>query len=139
MPEQKKKEPKAETASDTVKTQLAKMSLEIASANEELKHLKDENAALKQVNLDLTNVVENDLKSDLILKIQAASKGRYTSEELQAIPVEQLKNIEEVLVRAGAFEGAATFKSIRAGSAGFDHSARLTVGNLYKTPQKGGS
>jgi hypothetical protein len=87
---------------------------------------------------ELANVIENDLKADLVVKIQAASKGKYQPDELQNLPVEQLKNIEEVLMKSGAFENA-TFKSIRAGSLGFDHSARLTVGSLYKPPQKGGS
>lgn len=130
MPETKNK--KQETASDTVRTQLAKISIDNAALLSENTALKNENTAVKQMNIDLTNVIENDLKADLILKIQAASKGRYQPNDLQPLSVEQLKNIEEVLFKAGAFEAPSTFKSIRAGAASFDHSARLTVGNLYK-------
>lgn len=132
---QNKQDKKAETASDTVKTQLAKMSIDNAALLSENTRLKDEITAIKQVNVDLANVIETDLKADIILKIQAASKGRYQPNELQPLSVEQLKNIEEVLLKSGAFEGTATFKSIRAGAAAFDHSARLTVGSLYKNPR----
>jgi hypothetical protein len=131
------KEPtkKVETASDTVKTQLAKTSIELAALRSEVGRYKTENDALKQMNIDLTNVIETDLKADLILKIQAASKGKYTPNDLQHLQVEQLKNIEEVLYKAGNFENTASYKTIRAGAASFDHSARLTVGNLYKQPK----
>ena len=127
---------KIETPSDTVKTQLATASLQIASLTAERDLLKQENTELKQANLDLTNVLENDLKADLIVRIQAASQGKYTPNELQTRPVEELKNIEEVLVKAGAFTNPATFKNIHAGNAGFNHDARLTVGNLYKNPKE---
>jgi len=132
LPENKKK---TETASDTVKTQLAKFSIETAALRAENENLKVEIVALKQQNIDLANVIENDLKADIMVKVQAASKGRYTPNELQALNVEQLKNIEEVLFKAGAFEPSATYKSIRAGTTTFDHSARLTVGSLYKHPK----
>jgi predicted nucleic acid-binding Zn-ribbon protein len=134
MPETKK-EKKQETASDTVKTQLAKFSIENAALLSENTRLKDEKTALMQQNIDLANVIENDLKADIIVKIQGASKGRYQRNELQSLNIEQLKNIEEVLQKTGAFESTTTFKSIRAGAAAFDHSARLTVGNLYKNPR----
>jgi hypothetical protein len=135
LPETKKQDKKQETASDTVKTQLAKFSIENAALLSENTSLKDENTALKQQNIDLANVIENDLKADIIIKIQGASKGRYQRNELQSLNIEQLKNIEEVLQKTGAFESTATFKSIRAGAATFDHSARLTVGSLYKQPK----
>lgn len=131
-----KKPEKIETPSDTVKTQLATASLQIASLTAERDMLKQENVELKQANLDLTNVLENDLKSDLIVRIQAASQNKYTPNELQHLNVEKLKDIEEVLVKAGAFTNPATFKNINAGNAGFNHDARLTVGSLYKNPKE---
>lgn len=123
---------KNETASDTVRTQLASMSLQVAALTTERDRLANENVALKQTNIDLANVIETDLKSDIIQRIQAASKGKYQPNELQPLSIKELKNIEEVLVKSGAFDNAASFKSIRAGTAGFDHSNRLTVGSLYK-------
>ena len=131
-----KKPEKIESPSDTVKTQIAKASLEIASLTAERNMLKEENTAMKQQLIDLTNVIETDLKSDLIVKIQAASQNRYQPTELQHLPVERLKDIEEVLVKTGAFTNPATFKNIRAGAASFNHDARLTVGNLYKNPKE---
>ena len=121
------------TKNDTVRTQLASMSLQVASLTKALETKETENIALKQQNIGLANVIETDLKSDFILRIQAASKGKYQPNELQTMNIDQLKTIDEVLVKSGAFDSTATFKSIRAGSSGFDHSSRLTVGSLYKT------
>ena len=130
------KQEETKSPSDTVKTQLASASLQIASLTAERDMLKGENTTLKQQVIDLTNVVEQDLKSDLIVRIQAASQGKYQPNDLQPMPVERLKDIEEVLVKAGAFTNPATFKNIRAGAASFNHDARLTVGNLYKNPME---
>jgi hypothetical protein len=112
---------------DTVKTQLASMSLENASQKAEIERLTQENEVLKTQNAELASVIENDLKADLTVRIQAASA--YTPEELSVLNVEQLKNIEETLSKTGAF--TAKFKPIRAGNAGLDHSARLTVGDKF--------
>jgi len=127
MPETKSK--KQEASSDTVKTQLATLSLQTATQKNTIQRLRKENDALKQHNSELASVIENDLKADLIIKIMAASK--YSREELDKLPVEQLKNVEETLSKTEGF-AEATYKTIRAGTAGFDHSARLTVGDLYK-------
>lgn len=123
------------TASDTVKTQLAQLSLDNAALTTKANRLEKANTLLKQNNLDLTRVIETKLKSDIIMKIQVASKHRYTPDELQSRTVEELLNIEEVLEKGGALSKSGSFKSIRAGTAGFDHSARLTVGSLYKPPE----
>ena len=121
-----------ETASDTVRTQLAQFSLENAALTKQVERLTDENTVLKQQVIDTANVIENDLKSDIIVKIQAASHGKYQPNELQPMSLDKLKNIEEVLFKSGAFDSPELFKSIRTGSASFDHSNRLTVGSLYE-------
>ena len=121
-----------ETASDTVRTQLAQLSLDNAALLKRVETYETENTALKQQNIDLAHVIETDLKSDVILKIQAASHGKYQPNELQPMSLDKLKNIEEVLFKSGAFDSPELFKSIRTGSASFDHSNRLTVGSLYE-------
>lgn len=129
MPETKKKQ---QASSDTVKTQIAALSLTTATQKETIKRLRKDNDALKTHNLELASVIENDLKADLTLRIMASSK--YSKEELGNLDVKQLKNIEETLSKTEAATSA-TYKTIRAGNAGFDHSARLTVGSLYKKPE----
>lgn len=128
MPETKSKEP----SKDTYKTQVASLSLKTAMQTETIKRLRKERDAFKEQNMQLASVIESDLKADLIIRIQAASK--YSQEELGNMTVTQLKNVEETLAKTEGY-ASAQYKSIRAGSASFDHTSRLTVGDLYN---KGG-
>ena len=118
---------KTEIASDTYKTANAKLALDkahfeklYAQASEELKAV---HAQLEQSN----NIIENDLKSDLIIQIQAASE--YKEEDLLSLSPSQLQTIEQTLSKSKNFEVATSYKSIRAGNASAD--SRLTVGSLY--------
>jgi septal ring factor EnvC (AmiA/AmiB activator) len=124
--------PKIEIASDTVKTQLASLSLDNAEMQKQLTTLADENKQLKAQNIELASVIENQLKSDKILRIQAASK--YDKEALANMSIEQLQAVEETLTHTLGYQP--NYKSIRAGSASINPT-RLTVGDLYgKTPKE---
>jgi len=128
--------PKTEIASDTYKTANANLALENA-------HLKNQNEAMtaeiKDLQIQLeqtTTVIENDLKADLILKIQAASE--YQETDLLKMTPLQLQTIEETLAKSKgcAAQTQSGYKSIRAGNASAQQD-RLTVGNLYgKTRQE---
>ena len=123
--------PKTEIASDTYKTANAALALENAQ-------LKNANAAITEENNDLrtqleqaNTVIENDLKADLILKIQAASD--YQEPDLLQMTPTQLQTIEETLAKSKGYATASqgsVYKSIRAGNASAEQD-RLTVGNLY--------
>ena len=116
---------KIEIATDTVKTQLAAMTLSNREKEIALAALDEENKALKQQNVELAAVIENDLKADLTIKIMAASQ--YTNNDLANMTVEQLQSIHETLSHSKGY--IASFKSIRAGNASAQIS-RLTVGDL---------
>lgn len=123
----KKEEKKTEVASDTVKTQLATYSIENAQQKQIIENLTAENEQLKQQNIELAATIENDLKSDLILKIIAVSE--YTKEDLATLTIEELQNKYSTLTKTAGF--TATYKNIRAGTASTGANSRLTVGNLY--------
>jgi hypothetical protein len=123
-----------EIASDTVKTQLASMTLEINQLKNSNETLTTENEQLKRANVELASVIENDLVADLKIKIMAASN--YTEKDLDSLKVEDLQRIEETLTRSKGFTGNAIFKSVRAGNASMDNTSRLTVGSLYGKPKE---
>jgi len=129
-PETKNQEasPKIEIASDTVKTQLASVSLELTDYKAAVATLTEENQQLKQQNIELASVIENQLKTDKIVRIQAASK--YSRDDLSNMTIEQLQTIEETLSHSTSYNPALNYKSIRAGNASSTPS-RLTVGDLY--------
>jgi hypothetical protein len=120
---------KKATASDqTVKVQLASLTLDLASANTELDRITAENKALRKQNVELASVIENDLKADLKLKIRARSQ--YTDADLEPLPVEQLQQIDETLAKGkGIDSSSVNYKSIRAGDT-VDRAGMLTVGIL---------
>lgn len=122
------KMPSAEMSisSSTVKTQLAKVSLENREKEIVIGQLSEENAKLKQQNIELATVIENDLKADLAVKIMAAST--YQPNDLANMSVEQMQSIHETLSNSKGY--ASTFKTIRAGNAS-QRVSRLTVGDLY--------
>lgn len=118
---------KTEIASDTIKTANAKLTLDNAHLTNENTKLADENKALR-TQLELSNsIIENDLKADLIMKIQAASD--YPETDLLKLSPSQLQTIEETLSKSKPAIATEQYKSIRAGSASAD--SKLTVGNLY--------
>lgn len=132
--EPKKEEaPQIQIASETVKTQLASISLENTELKNTLKFVTDERDALKQQNIELASVIENQLRADKIVRIQAASK--YTASDLETKTVEELQSIEETLTHAQGYESN-IYKSIRCGNASTQPS-RLTVGSPYGlTPEE---
>jgi len=82
--------------------------------------------ALKKQNIDLNNVIENDLKADLKMRIMA--KSNLTQSDLEKKTVTELQQIDSILsVGKGA---DATYKNIRAGNATASDS-RMTVGSLF--------
>ena len=123
---QKEEPQKIEIATDTVKTQLAVMALEQRQKDIAVAALTEENKQLKQQNIELAAVIENDLKADLAIKIMAASQ--YQENDLANMTVEQMQSIHETLSKSKGY--VSTFKSIRAGNASTQIS-RLTVGDLY--------
>ena len=126
-------ETKTEIASDTVKTLNAKLTLENAHYQTANTALTDENHALRSQLEQASGIIENGLKTDLIMKIQAASE--YQEVDLLKLSPSQLQTIEETLSKSKNFETASTYKSIRAGSASADRN--MTVGSLYgKSPKE---
>ena len=122
------KEPKLDA---TVKTQLASLTLDNAALTKRVAELEDENKALKRQTVELANVIENDLKADLMLKIM--TKSDYKESDLIDLKAEQLQTIDETLSRSKGVDSV--YKPIRAGTAG-DMSARNTVGSLYGKTRK---
>ena len=118
---------KTEIASDTYKTVNAKLTLDKAHSDALYAQASDENKALRLQLEQANSIIENDLKADLILKIQAASE--YTEADLLTLTPSQLQTIEETLSKSKGFEVATSYKNIRAGNASAD--SRLTVGSLY--------
>jgi len=110
----------------TVKTQLSKLTLDVNRLNKENEALKDENKAIRKQNIQLAQVIESDLKTDLIMNIMA--KSDYKHSDLEDLKVEQLQTIDETLGRSKGEDSV--YKSIRTGSAS-QSSRRLTVGSLY--------
>ena len=124
---------KPKTALDsTVKAQLASLTLTKNSLEKENQTLSEENKALKKQNVQLANVIENDLKAEVKVRILAMSG--YKESDLEDLPIEQLQQIEETLSKAKGAE-TASYKSIRAGGAS-EHAGHLTVGSLYQKSRK---
>jgi len=126
---------KIATASDnTVKVQLASLTIDLERAKQDVDRLTTENKTLRKQNVELASVIENDLKADLQLKIRARSK--YTDADLEALTIEQLQQIDETLAKGkGIDNSSVAYKSIRAGDTA-DHTGLLTVGNLYGKSRK---
>jgi len=126
---------KIATASDnTVKVQLASLTLDLASAKNELERITAENKVLRKQNVELASVIENDLKADLKLKVRARSK--YTDADLESLTIEQLQQIDETLTKGkGIDSSSVAYKSIRAGDTA-DNEGRLTIGSLYGKTRK---
>jgi len=123
-------ETKTEIASDTYKTANAKLALDKAHAETQVASLTAENKDLRLQLEQANSIIENDLKADLVLKIQAASE--YKEEDLLKLSPTQLQTIEETLSKSRNFDVASeqgVYKSIRAGNASAD--SKLTVGSLY--------
>jgi small-conductance mechanosensitive channel len=118
--------PKIEIASDTVKTQLADLSLNNSAMSQELTIIREENKQLKQQNIELASVIENQLKSDKILRIQAASK--YSREDLANMNIEQLQAVEETLTHTLGYKP--NYKTIRVGN-GSSNPSRETAGSSF--------
>lgn len=115
----------------TVKTELARLTLDNANIKKELERLMDENKSLKRQNVQLANVIENDLKADLTVKIMA--KSDYKQSDLEDLKVEQLQTIDETLSRSKGLDSV--YKPIRAGTAS-KSEGRSTVGSLYGKSRK---
>jgi len=115
----------------TVKTELARLTLDKANLTKRATELEEENKSLKRQNVQLANVIENDLKADLTVKIVALSD--YKQSDLEDLKVEQLQTIHETLSRSKGAD--AVYKNIRAGTAS-QSNARNTVGSLYGKSRK---
>ena len=126
-------EKKTEIASETVKTQLASLTIANAQKDKLITELTAERDNLKLQLGEATAVIENDLKADITVRIMAASD--YQTKDLETLSVQQLQAIEETLSKSKGFDVAGTYKSIRAGSASADVS-RLTVGGSYGMTQE---
>jgi putative lipoic acid-binding regulatory protein len=114
----------------TVKTQLRSLTLDVARLNKENQQLTEESKGLKRQVVQLTNVIDTDLTSDLKMKILAT--GDYNEADLEDLKVEQLQTIHEILSKAKV-KGDTVYKPIRVGAA---TPARGTIGNLFGKTRK---
>jgi hypothetical protein len=95
---------KTEIASDTIKTANAKLTLDNAHLTSVNTQLAEENKALR-TQLELSNsIIENDLKADLIMKIQAASdypqiKTRSNHRTIQIYPCRKRLSRQQINCR----------------------------------------
>jgi len=109
----------------TIKTQLASLLLENGNLKKTAEALTEDNKRLSKQCMQLATVIENELKSDLMIKIMA--KGDYKQSDLEPLTIEQLQAIDATLTKA---KGAiATYKPIRTGNDSTE--SRMTVGSLY--------
>ena len=115
------------TASDTVKTQLASLTMQNAALIKERDEKAAENEKLRKQNVELASIIENDLKADTIVRIVAMSS--YKEQDLENLKIEELQQIEETLMKTKGADKL-PYKSIRAGAAQ-QGQGRLTVGTLY--------
>ena len=122
MPEDKKIDLDA-----TIKTQLASLTLEKGQWETEKAALLEENKGLKKQCIELATVIENELKSDLMIKVMA--KGDYKQSDLEPLKVEELQKIDATLSKVKGGLVAATYKNIRVNTD--TDNSRMTVGNLY--------
>lgn len=118
---------KATALDATVRTQLASLTLDVARLTKENERLTEDCKALRKTNVDLSNIIENDLKADLQVKILA--KTDYKPSDLEPLTIEEMQKITETLGMAKPETGAASFKNIRAGNAS-ERTGKLTVGSL---------
>jgi len=119
--------PKKALASDnTVKAQLAQLTIDNARKDKELERLTEENEAFRKQNVELASVIENDLKANLKLGIRA--KSTYTDSDLETLTLEQLQTIDQTLSMGKGVDS--TFKPIRVGR-DTANKGRLTVGSTY--------
>ena len=119
-------------AIDTVRNQLLKLTRANADLTTTRDTFKAENELLRKQNVQLANVIETDLTTDLKLRIQARSN--YTDSHLTTLNLDQLQQIDKTL-NMGKPEADTTFKSIRAGTASAN-SGLTTVGSLYLKSRK---
>lgn len=115
----------------TVKTELARLTLDNANITKRMEELEEENKGLKRQTVELVSVIENDLKADLTVKILA--KSDYKQSDLEELKVEQLQTIDETLSRSKGLDSV--YKSIRSGTSSTSE-ARNTVGSLYGKTRK---
>ena len=113
-------------ASDTVKVQLSKLTLDNNRLAKRVEELETENKEFRKQNVELATVIENDLKADLKLKIMAMSE--FKESDLAQMSVEQLQTMDETLSKSKGADSV--YKPIRAGDTS-TATGRLTVGSLY--------
>lgn len=122
---------KTKIASDTVKAQIASLTLRFEDAKKALDATNAENELLRKQNVELASVIENDLKAESILRIVAMSS--YKQQDLDGLKIEELQQIEETLAKSKG-DVKTPYKSIRAGAN--DACGRLTVGSTYRKTHK---
>lgn len=110
----------------TVKTQLASLTLDKATLERDKNTLLEENKELRKQCVQLASVIENELKSDLIVKI--LTKSDYKQADLEPLKIEELQHIDETLSKVKG--ASAVYKTIRTASETANDS-RLTVGCLF--------
>jgi len=120
-------EPSKTDLDATIKTQLASLTLDNANLKKALAEEQEKNKLLTKQTVQLATVIENELKSDLMVKIMA--KGDYKQSDLEPLTVEQLQQIDATLSKVKNASTNATYKPIRV-STDTDNS-RMTVGSLY--------
>jgi predicted nuclease with TOPRIM domain len=127
------KKTKTATASNpTVDTELKSTRLELEELRELVSTQKEKIDSLTRQLEEANQVLERDLKTDLMRRIKG--KSNYQDADLEDIPIEQLQQIDATL-SMGKLAAPATYKSIRSGAASATGS-RLTVGNLYGKSKK---
>lgn len=126
------KKSKTATASNpTVDTELKNIRLELEELRERDTTQKTTIDNLTKQLEEANQVIERDLKVDLMRRIKG--KSNYSDADLEDIPIEQLQQIDATL-SMGKLASPATYKNIRSGAA--STQGRLTVGNLHGLTRK---
>lgn len=123
---------KITTANDTVATQLANSMIRAQEFKTRYMKKDAENKLLKRQLTEANKVIEGELRTDLLIHIQAKSDG-FSRAELDRQSIQELQRIDATLAKAKGVKS--TYKSIRAATDA-DQKGRLTVGSTYLKTHK---
>jgi len=120
------------TANETVASQLANATLRASEFKTRYLQKDAENKLLKRQLTEANKVIEGELRTDLMVHIQAKSDG-FSKIELDNKSIQELQQIDATLAKAKGVQS--TYKNIRA-AGDSEQQGNLTVGSLYGLTRK---